>query len=162
MLNDRSFWDSLLLTGKSYLNVVPIEFVLGLGVAMLLHKPGWGLLRNVTRVSLVVPLATTYALVWLIGRLMVNRDFGVVNPFMGWLGMSSSEGLGNSTGAFVAIVVMDIEEAARLETKSYWASLRYVQLPYLLPSLMAVLILRSADVLSCSIWGWPRRRRSFC
>ncbi len=169
VLNDRSFWDSLLLTGKFYLNVVPIEILLGMGVALLLHKPGWGLLRTITRVSLVVPLATTYAVVGLIGRLMFNRDFGVANQFMSWLGMSSSDWLGNSTGAFVAIVVMDIwqwtpfvaliflaglsmvpvdiEEAARLETKSHWALLRYVQLPYLLPGLTAVLILRSADVL---------------
>jgi multiple sugar transport system permease protein len=169
VLNDRSFWDSLLLTGKFYLNVVPVEILLGMGVALLLHKPGWGPLRTITRVSLVVPLATTYAVVGLIGRLMFNRDFGVANQFMGWLGLSSSDWLGNSTGAFVAIVVMDIwqwtpfvaliflaglsmvpvdiEEAARLETKSHWALLRYVQLPYLLPGLTAVLILRSADVL---------------
>jgi multiple sugar transport system permease protein len=45
------------------------------------------------------------------------------------------------------MVPVDIEEAARLETKSHWALLRYVQLPYLLPGLTAVLILRSADVL---------------
>ena len=169
VLGDRSFWDSLALTGKFYLNVVPIEIALGLGIALLLHKPGWGLLRTLTRVSLVVPLATTYAVVGLIGRLMFNRDFGVANQFMGWLGLSSSDWLGNSTGAFIAIVVMDIwqwtpfvaliflaglsmvptdiEEAARLETKSHWALLRYVQLPYLLPGLTAVLILRSADVL---------------
>jgi len=88
---------------------------------------------------------------------------------MSWVGISSSDWLGNPTGAFVAIVVMDvwqwtpfvaliflaglsmvpveIEEAARLETKSPWALLRHVQLPYMLPGLTAVLILRSADVL---------------
>ncbi|HKX39751.1 MAG TPA: sugar ABC transporter permease, partial [Burkholderiaceae bacterium] len=32
-------------------------------------------------------------------------------------------------------------------TKSHWALLRHVQLPYLLPGLTAVLILRSADIL---------------
>jgi multiple sugar transport system permease protein len=169
VLRDQSFWDSLLLTGKFYLTVVPIQILLGVAVALLLHKPGWGVLRTITRVSLVVPLATTYAVVGLIGRLIFNRDFGVANQFMGWLGVSSSDWLGNPTGAFVAIVLMDIwqwtpfvaliflaglsmvpvdiEEAARLETKSHWALLRYVQLPYMLPGLTAVLILRSADVL---------------
>jgi multiple sugar transport system permease protein len=168
-LTDRTFWDSLLLTGNFYLTVVPIQILLGICIALMLHRPGWGFLRSLTRVSLVVPLATTYAVVGLIGRLIFNRDFGVANQFMGWLGIASSDWLGNPTGAFIAIVAMDIwqwtpfvaliflaglsmvpveiEEAARLETKSHWRLLRYVQLPYLLPGLTAVLILRSADVL---------------
>jgi multiple sugar transport system permease protein len=169
VLSDRTFWDSLLLTAQFYLTVVPIQILLGIGIALMLHRPGWGMLRTLTRVSLVVPLATTYAVVGLIGRLIFNRDFGVANQFMSWLGIASSDWLGNPTGAFIAIVVMDIwqwtpfvaliflaglsmvpveiEEAARLETKSHWRLLRYVQLPYLLPGLTAVLILRSADVL---------------
>jgi multiple sugar transport system permease protein len=169
VLGDRSFWDSLALTGKFYLIVVPLQIALGLGVALMLHKPGVGFLRAVTRVALVVPLATTYAVVGLIGRLIFNRDFGVANQFLSWIGISSSDWLGNADGAFIAIVVMDIwqwtpfvaliflaglsmvpveiEEAARLETKSHWALLRHVQLPYMLPGLTAILILRSADVL---------------
>ena len=169
VLKDGSFWDSLALTGKFYITVMPLQLCLGLGIALMLHRPGWGLLRTITRVSLVVPLATTYAVVGLIGRLIFNRDFGVANQFMGWMGLTSSDWLGNPTGAFVAIVIMDvwqwtpfvaliflaglamvpteIEEAARLETKSHWALLRHVQLPYMLPGLTAVLILRSADVL---------------
>ena len=45
------------------------------------------------------------------------------------------------------MVPVEIEEAARLETRSKLALLRHVQLPYLLPGLTAILILRSADVL---------------
>ena len=169
VLRDQTFWDSLLLTAKFYLTVVPVQIALGLVIAMMLHRPGWSLLRTATRVSLVVPLATTYAVVGLIGRLVFNRDFGVANQFMGWFGLPSSDWLGNSAGAFTAIAAMDIwqwtpfvaliflsglsmvpgeiEEAARLETKSHWSMLRHVQLPYMLPGLTAVLILRSADVL---------------
>ena len=168
-LTDQTFWDSLLTTGKFYLTVVPLEIVLGVVIALMLHRPGMGFLRAVTRVSLVVPLATTYAVVGLIGRLIFNRDFGVANQVLGWIGISSSDWLGNPTGAFIAIAAMDvwqwtpfvaliflaglsmvpveIEEAARLETKSHWSLLRYVQLPFMLPGLTAVLILRSADVL---------------
>jgi len=169
VLTDQTFWDSLLLTGRFYLTVVALAFVLGIGIALMLHRPGLGMLRAITRVSLVVPLATTYAVVGLIGRLIFNRDFGVANQMLGWLGIASSDWLGNPIGAFLGIAVMDIwqwtpfvgliflaglsmvpveiEEAARLETKSHWALLRYVQLPYLLPGLTAVLILRSADIL---------------
>jgi multiple sugar transport system permease protein len=169
VLTDQTFWDTLSRTAKFFLTVMPFELALGLGIALLLHRPGWGLLRSLARVSLVVPLATTYAVVGLLGRLMFNRDFGVANWFIGLLGFPAVDWLGSPTLAFAAIAVMDvwqwtpfcaliflsglsmvpveIEEAARLETPSHWALLRYVQLPYLLPGLTAKLIQRSADVL---------------
>ena len=117
----------------------------------------------------MVPLATTYAVVGLIGRLVFNGNFGVANQMLGWFGVPPIDWLASSGGAFAAIAIMDIwqwtpfcaliflaglsmvpvevEEAARLETSSKVALLRHVQLPYLLPGLTAVLILRSADVL---------------
>jgi multiple sugar transport system permease protein len=169
VLGDSTFWETLRRTAGFYLAVMPVELVLGIAIALLLHRPGWGLVRTLLRVSLVVPLATTYAVVGLVGRLIFNRDFGVANQFASWLGFSPIDWLGDPTTAFAAIAVMDIwqwtpfcaliflaglsmvpgevEEAARLETSSHFALLRHVQLPYLLPGLTAVLILRSADIL---------------
>jgi multiple sugar transport system permease protein len=45
------------------------------------------------------------------------------------------------------MVPTEIEEAARLETRSRWQIIRHVQLPFLLPSVTVILILRTADVL---------------
>ncbi|KRA05907.1 sugar ABC transporter permease [Rhizobium sp. Root564] len=169
VLSDSTFWASLFLTAKFYVTVLPIEIVLGLMIALLLHKPGMGFLKSLARVTLVVPLATTYAVVGLIGRLIFNGDFGVANWFLDVLGIGGIDWLGSQSGAFAAIAIMDIwqwtpfcaliflaglsmvpgeiEEAARLETSSKLSLLRFVQLPYLLPGLTALLILRSADVL---------------
>lgn len=169
VLTDITFWNSLGLTARFFVTVIPFQLVLGIAIALLLHRPGMNLLRSLARVSLVVPLATTYAVVGLIGRLIFNRDYGVANQFLDWVGIGGLDWLGSTTGAFIAIAVMDIwqwtpfcaliflaglsmvpveiEEAARLETPSKLALLRHVQLPYLLPGLTAVLILRSADVL---------------
>jgi len=169
VLSDSTFWETLARTGRFYLTVMPAEIALGIVIALMLHRPGWGLMRTLVRVSLVVPLATTYAVVGLIGRLIFNRDFGVANQFASWLGIPAIDWLGSQAGAFAAIAIMDVwqwtpfcalvflaglsmvpvdvEEAARLETRSHWALLRHVQLPYLLPGLTAVLILRSADIL---------------
>jgi multiple sugar transport system permease protein len=126
-------------------------------------------LRAIARVSLVVPLATTYAVVGLLGRLIFNRDFGVANALIGAFGFPHFDWLGSPAGAFAAIAIMDvwqwtpfcaliflsglsmvppeIEEAAKLDTAGTFALVRYVQLPYLLPGFTAMLILRSADVL---------------
>ena len=169
VLSDSTFWETLWRTATFYLTVMPVELVLGMAIALMLHQPGWSMARSLVRVSLVVPLATTYAVVGLIGRLIFNRDFGVANQFASWLGFPALDWLGNQTGAFAAIAIMDIwqwtpfcaliflaglsmvpnevEEAARLETSSHLNLLRYVQLPYLLPGFTAVLILRSADIL---------------
>ena len=50
--------------------------------------------------------------------------------------------------AGLSMVPVEIEEAARLETQAAAGTLlRHVQLPYLLPGLTAMLILRSADML---------------
>lgn len=169
VLTDQTFWDTLGLTFRFFLTVMPFQILLGIVIALMLHKPGLGLLRSLARVSLVVPLATTYAVVGLIGRLVFNGNFGVANQMLGWFGVPAFDWLATTNGAFAAIAIMDIwqwtpfcaliflaglsmvpvevEEAARLETSSKVALLRYVQLPYLLPGLTAVLILRSADVL---------------
>jgi len=169
VLTDETFWDTLALTGKFFLTVLPVQILLGIAIALLLHRPGLNALRALTRVSLVVPLATTYAVVGLIGRLVFNRDYGVANQFLSWIGVPALDWLGNPARAFVAISVMDIwqwtpfcaliflaglsmvpveiEESATLETSSRLAMLRHVQLPYLLPGLTSILILRSADVL---------------
>ena len=169
VLSDQTFWQSLGLTARFFLTVLPFQLGFGICIALLLHQPGLGMLRALARVSLVVPLATTYAVVGLIGRLIFNRDFGVANQFLDAIGIGGLDWLGSPTGAFIAIAVMDIwqwtpfcaliflaglsmvpveiEEAARLETASKFAQLRYVQLPYLLPGLTAMLILRSADIL---------------
>jgi multiple sugar transport system permease protein len=169
LLFDSTFRDSLLLTLKFFLVVMPCQLLIGIAIALLLHQPGAGFMRSIARVSLVVPLATTYAVVGLIGRLMFNRDFGVANALLSWLGFGSIDWLGSPRGAFAAVAAMDvwqwtpfcaliflaglsmvpveIEEAARLETSSKWQLLKRVQAPYLLPGLTALLILRSADVL---------------
>jgi multiple sugar transport system permease protein len=49
--------------------------------------------------------------------------------------------------AGLTMVPNEVEEAARLETRSRWQIVRYVQLPFLLPSITVILILRTADIL---------------
>jgi len=169
VLNDSSFWGALGRTFLFLVTVLPVQLALGLVIALLLHRPGLSLFRTLTRLSLVIPLATAPAVVGLIGRLLFNRDFGVVNAFLTSTGIGAVEWLGDTTNAFISVALMDIwqwtpfcalvllagltmvpnevEEAARLETRSRWQIVRYVQLPFLLPSITVILILRTADIL---------------
>ena len=148
---------------------LPIQIMLGVLIALLLHRPGLTFLKTLARLSLVIPMATTYAVVGLLGQIMFNLKYGVVNQLLGFVGIGPINWLGDPFNAFVAIIFWDVwqwtpfcalvflagltmvpvevEEAARLETKSWWTILRHVQLPFLMPGLTAVLILRTADTL---------------
>jgi multiple sugar transport system permease protein len=134
-----------------------------------LHRPGLSFWKTLTRLSLVLPMATTYAVVGLLAQVMLNQKYGVINQMLGWIGVDAINFIGDPTNAFIAVVMWDIwqwtpfvalvllaglstvppeiEEAAKLETRSNWTLLRHVQLPFLVPSLVAVLILRTADTL---------------
>lgn len=169
VLTDPVFWDAMGRTFTLLIIALPLQIALGLGIALLLHKPGLGFLKTLTRLSLVLPMATTYAVVGLLGQVMFNIKYGVVNQLIGFLGFAPVNWIGDPTNAFIAVIFWDvwqwtpfvalvllaglttvpseIEEAARLETKRWWTVLRYVQLPFLVPGLVAVLILRTADTL---------------
>jgi multiple sugar transport system permease protein len=142
---------------------------LGLSIALLLFRKDWGLLRSVARVALVIPLATTPAVVGLIGRLTFDSEFGLANWVLYLFGTEKVAFLGDPRFALVAIALMDTWqwtpffalvflasltsvpeeaiEAAKLETDRRWDMFRFVELPYLIPGLTAALILRTADAM---------------
>ncbi|WP_187430311.1 Trehalose transport system permease protein SugA [Roseobacter fucihabitans] len=166
VLTDEVFWQAMGRTFFLLGTSLPLQIGLGMIIALVLHQPGLNILKTLARLSLVLPMATTYAVVGLLGQVMFNQKFGVVNQLMGGADINW---IGDGTNAFIMIVFWDVwqwtpfvalvllagltmvpgevEEAARLETKSRWTVLRYVQLPFLLPGLVAVLILRTADTL---------------
>ena len=169
LFSNQSFKEAL---GRSFLFLIinlPIQVVLGLAIALVLHRPGNEIIKNVARVCLVIPLATTFAVVGLMGRLLFNNDFGLVSYLWSHLFGQRPEWLADPQLAFVSVSIMDtwqwtpfcalvlyssltmvpleIEEAAKLETDRWWHVLWKVQLPFLLPGLTAILILRTADIL---------------
>ncbi len=169
VLTDPVFWQAMGRTATLFVIAVPVQIALGLGIAILLHRPGLTFFKVLTRLSLVLPMATTYAVVGLLAQVMLNQKYGVYNQMLGWFGIEPINFIGDPFNAFVGVIYWDIwqwtpfvalimlaglstvppeiEEAARLETKSNWTILRHVQLPYLIPGLVAVLILRTADTL---------------
>jgi len=169
VLTDAAFWAAMGRTATLFFISVPVQIALGLTIALLLHRPGLGLFKTLTRLTLVLPMATTYAVVGLLAQVTMNQKYGVFNQMLGWIGIEPINFIGDPFNAFVGVIFWDvwqwtpfvalvllaglstvppeIEEAAQLETKSWWTILRHVQLPFLIPSLVAVLILRTADTL---------------
>lgn len=169
IFQDDSFRDSLLRTFLFLVINLPCELLLGLAIALLLHQQGNELLRKICRVALVIPMATTFAVVGLTGRLLFDGNYGLLNYIWSVIFHTRPDWLADPNLAFFAISVMEvwqwtpfcalvlfssltmvppeIEEAAKLETAHWWQVLWRVQLPFMLPGITAILILRTADIL---------------
>ncbi len=105
VLTDPVFWQALGRTMTLLGIALPLQIGLGLGIALILHQPGLTLLKTLARLSLVLPMATTYAVVGLLGQVMFNQKFGVVNQLMGGADINW---IGDPTNAFVMIVFWDV------------------------------------------------------
>jgi multiple sugar transport system permease protein len=169
VLTDPVFWEAMGRTAFLFFASVPLQIALGLGIALLLHRPGLGFFKTFTRLALILPMATTYAVVGLLAQVMFNIKYGVINQLLGFIGIAPINWIGDPLNAYIAVIFWDvwqwtpfvalvmlaslsnvppeIEEAATLETKNWWTVLRHIQLPFLIPGLVAVLILRTADTL---------------
>jgi len=104
VLTDEVFWQAMGRTFFLLCTALPLQIALGLGIALVLHQPGLTVLKTLARLSLVLPMATTYAVVGLLGQVMFNQKFGVVNQL---LGDADINWIGESTNAFTMIVFWD-------------------------------------------------------
>lgn len=161
------FWKTLGTTGKFMLLTLPAEFLLGILVAVIMSKNILG--GQVIRVLLITPLTVTPVVIGLIWRLMYNPQFGVINFFLGSFGILPIDWLGSAQVPLYSVAIVDIWqwmpfimliclanilaipteyfEAAVIDGASKWAIFRYITLPFLAPGLVAVLIIRTADVI---------------
>ncbi len=170
VLTSSFYWDSVFKTFIFGVITLPIQLALGIGIALLLYrKTHFPRFQKLIRVLIIIPLMMTPAVVGLIARLIYNSQFGILNYFLGFVGIPKIPWLGQPTWAFMAICMMeiwqwtpfvalvslaslntvpeDLYEAAALETSGWWRLFRHIMLPWLLPGLTAVLILRTADIL---------------
>jgi multiple sugar transport system permease protein len=169
VLQDELFWRALGRTAEFFIMTVPLQMLLGTCVALLLDGTRWKRLGAVLRVALVLPIAVTPAVLGLVGRLVFNREFGLLNYLLSLVGVDKVPWLGEPLPAmltiaisdtwqwtpFVALVMLaglsavppDNYDAVRLETNNGWQIFRHIQLPYLWPGITAVLIIRTADIL---------------
>lgn len=169
VLTDPLFWDSIGRTAILFILVVPAQILIGIALALLLNATRWRGLAAVLRVALVIPFAMTPAVVGLMARLLYNRDFGFFNFLVTSFGGQPINWLGDPNWAMVSIILTDIWQwtpfvalvmlsgltlvpedsidSAKLDADGWWPIFRHIQLPFLLPGITAVLILRTADIL---------------
>lgn len=97
-----SLWTTLLFAGVC----VAAEMVLGIALALALEHPvrGMALFRTI----FILPMMIAPIAVGLAWRYMFDAQFGLVNAFLGLLGIKALTWLADPSLAFVAIVIADI------------------------------------------------------
>lgn len=167
LLNDPEFWNSLKLQLGFVFVALPVELILGYGVALLLNRefPGARLVRTL----LLLPVFFLPVLSGIIWRFMLQPRYGPLSQLLVALGLPETSWLGSPAWAFVAIIVQDIWrmwpfmfmllyaglagipeellEAAEIDGARYWQRVRTIVTPMLAPTILTALLLRLIDAL---------------
>ena len=164
---DESFRNSLAVTGQFTAMTVALEFVIGLGIALLLtlEFPARPLFRALILLPLMVPPLVS-GLLW---RLMYDHELGVLSYFVRVLGGEPPVFLGDPKVALLAVsltevwratpfmvlvllaalqsVPNDLHEAAQIDGANAFDRFRAVTFPLILPVVLIALLFRTVDVL---------------
>jgi multiple sugar transport system permease protein len=166
---DRFFLDALGHTLVYAVVALTFEFLLGLGLALLLNEALRG--RAVFRALLLVPMMLPPVVVGVVWRLMLNPNFGAINGTLKGAGLNTAALTWTASPklALASVIAVDIwqwtpfmflvllaglqaipqepYEAALIDGSSRWQTFAHVTLPLLKPAILIALLLRTMDLL---------------
>lgn len=165
LFQDPVFLASIRVTLIFVVTAVTIEFMLGMGLALLVTSriKGIGLIRTV----LLIPLMMTPVVAGVLWRTLYHSTYGAINFFIGLLGIPPQTWTGDPQQALAAVIVVeiwqqlpvvifilaagiqslpvDLYKAAYVDGASTWQIFWEITLPLLKPVILVVLLLRIMD-----------------
>jgi multiple sugar transport system permease protein len=170
--NYRALWandaarNSLVTTAIFTFAAVAVEFVFGLGIALLLWREGS--FQRICLALLLIPVTMTPVVVGLVFRALLGADYGILGYYFSAWGWSNPRGfLGDAATALPTLVVVDawqwtpfmalillaglkslptdILEAAAADGATPLQRFRIIIMPMLLPAIFLALVLRTMD-----------------
>ncbi|MEI6157346.1 MAG: sugar ABC transporter permease, partial [Atribacterota bacterium] len=167
LLQDGRFWGSVWHTVYITVSTVVIEFLLGLGLALLLNREMAG--NRITRTLILIPFMTTPVVIGLIWRFLFNYDLGIINYVFRIFHLPQVLWLSNQSVALKSVVLVDVwqwtplvalillaglqslpiepYEASLVDGCTPWQQFRRITLPLLSPSILMVLLIRTMDAI---------------
>jgi len=164
--SDSGLYNSLWLTFIFVIIAVPVEFALGLAIAIVLNREFFG--RRAWITILLIPTMIAPVVVGMIWRFMLMPSFGFLTYFLNEFGLFKSVPLFSSpTTAFATLILVDVWEwtpfmmlfmlaglfsmpqepieAAHIDGASRWQIFRHIQLPLLRPMIILAVMFRTID-----------------
>jgi multiple sugar transport system permease protein len=169
LASDGFFQTALVHTVVYATAALTCEFLLGLGLALLLNQQIRG--RELFRASLLVPMMLPTVVVGVVWRLLLHPNFGAINGTLKQIGIDTESLTWTASPrlAFLAVIAVDVwqwtpfvflvllaglqaipqepYEAALIDGSTRWQTFRHVTLPLLKPAILIVLLLRTMDLL---------------
>ena len=169
LASDRFFFDALKHTLIYAIAALTCEFLLGLGLAVLLNSRLRG--RAFFRAALLVPMMLPPVVVGVVWRLMLNPNFGAINGTLKGAGLNTEALVWTARPALAlfSVIMVDVwqwtpfmflvllaglqaipqepYEAALVDGSTSWQTFRHVTLPLLKPAILIALLLRTMDLL---------------
>ncbi|HWP21598.1 MAG TPA: sugar ABC transporter permease [Candidatus Cryosericum sp.] len=174
VFKDAYFWNSLKNTVVFAVLSLAIEFLLGLGCAMLLYKIRKGSLFF--RTMLIFPLTISDMVAAIMWRMMLDPSSGILNQILTGLHLPAVDWLGNPSVVIFSLVLVecwwmtgnitlillsglqgmpiDQLEGGRIDGANSWQIFRYLQWPHLRPFAEVALSLRLIDLLRVFAISW--------
>lgn len=165
LLHDARFWNAVNVTVRIVAISVPVEYLLGLGLALLLNQKVRG--QNFFRIVFMTPMMLAPIAVGYVGRMMFNDTHGPINDLIRHLGFHTVGWLSDPHVAVYSIILTDIWQwtplmflillaglqavpndyldAAKVDGASAWQRFYYVLFPLLAPISFAALVLRTIE-----------------
>ncbi len=168
ILTDPEFWVPFGRTLLFLTIVLNVEFLLGLGIALLINQITWG--QRTLRTIMMFPMMFSPILVGFQFKFMFNDNIGVVNNALQSLGLTGFAApwlvdgflaffsiafaeVWMSTSVFAILLLAglfamprDPIEAARVDGCNPWQTFRHITLPFLMPFAYIAMAIRSLDV----------------
>ena len=169
LFTDQFFLTALLHTFLYAAVALTFEFLLGLGLALLLDRSLRG--RNLFRAIMLVPMMLPPVVVGVVWRLLYNANFGPINGTLKVAGINTESltWTASPTVALLCVIAVDVwqwtpfvflvllaglqaipqepYEAARIDGSNSWQTFRHITLPLLQPAILIALLLRTMDLL---------------
>lgn len=167
LFQNERFWNSLLVAVKFVLIAVPLEFMLGLGGALILNQRIWG--RSVLLPLLFIPSMMAPIVVGLLWKVMFAGSWGLISyNVLERFGLLAGTSAFSSTDyALLALALVDVWQwtpfmmlaffagrqslslspyrAAAVDGANAWQMFRRVTLPMMAPLLAVIGMLRCID-----------------
>jgi ABC-type sugar transport system permease subunit len=167
LLGDARFWEALAHTMFFTVATVSLELVLGLAMALLLHRAATG--RGLIRAAVLLPWAVPTVVAAMLWRFMFDSQAGIANAVLVGVGIMEEPVVWfvRASTAWVPIILADVwkttpfvsllllaglqgidrslYEAAAIDGAGAMRRLRHITLPLLKPAILVALLFRTLD-----------------
>lgn len=157
------YWAGVRNTIVFAICAVTLQMIFGFTMALAVRRAS-KIGRSVLTAIFLLPIVIPPIVIGAMWRLILGRDFGIVNSLLGVFSLPQVDWLGDPRFALMSVVIVDVWhwtpfvflltlaglesldqevfDAAKLDVKNRWQELRYVTIPLMMPTILITLAFR--------------------